>query len=233
MTPRTKDAGKVLDLADFSEVLLSQLRTPQREFDLTGLDKISNLIHPALLKCQLAFRQSPQNLDLRNQVKNYHVRCFSSMDLAREHYPGIQCFGGHPYNIWQFINSVPDNALLDCGEYGAVYLSKTEEFSSPETPEIHHFIVPLWLDYALSEELWGPQGKWTRFHKRFHTLFENNSLLIEQDNPGYYPLGPKASFLKGHGYKGLESASSFVLVPQWDFPLSALIRLEKLLSREV
>lgn len=233
MTPRIKETDSHLDLAWFSESLFGQMNGSKKVYEMSGINSFSELIHPAIMKCQYMFQKAPQELRVVLALKNYHLVCFSEETKAKSHHPKAKVYGGFPYQISQFLNDSPQEAILNFGKMGAIFLSKTECFDPPLIPELHHFVLPLWLDYALSEELWGPKGKWIRFHERLHTLFENNGLLIEQDHPGYYPLKVESSWISDHGFKGNKTDSSFVLVAAWDFPLSGLVELEKLMAREL
>jgi hypothetical protein len=122
--------------------------------------------------------------------------------------------------------------VIHFGQLGSIHLSKSELVQGvPNSLQLHHHTLPIWLDYALSTELWGPTGKWTRFHERLHTLFVNYGLLIEQDFPGHYPLKKEAQWLSQHGFQGNLTQKNYDLILTWDFPLSGVIELEKVLSR--
>lgn len=224
MTPRINEAR-------FSEALLEQLKQKNSGHQMDGLGVISQLTHPAIIKCHQNFEHAPEELKLSQNSGAYNLLPFKNRADALQSYPQAAQYGGFPWQIWQFLQDSPSEALIHFAEMGSIYLSKTESFGPYLVPELHHYTLPLWLDYALSPELWGPAGKWTRFHERLHTLFANNGLLIEKDFPGYYPLKAEAQWLGKHGFHGLSSTDKFVLILTWDFPLSGLVELEKVLAR--
>lgn len=225
MTPRINEAW-------FSEALLEQLKQKKSGFQMDGQGKISELTHPAIIKTEHNFTHAMDQLQLKLTSGVYSLLTFKNKAQAQAAYPQIKSFDGFPWQVWQFLQANPSEAIIHFGELGSVYLSKTESFSPYLVPEVHQYTLPLWLDYALSPELWGPGGKWTRFHERLHTLFENNGLLIEQDFPGYYPLKTQAQWLGKHGFHGLLTNNQFVLILTWDFPLSGLVELENVLAQE-
>jgi hypothetical protein len=55
--------------------------------------------------------------------------------------------------------------------------------------------------------------------------------LIEQDFPGHYPLEKEAQWLSKHGFQGNLTQTNYDLILTWDFPLSGLVELEKVISR--
>ena len=101
----------------------------------------------------------------------------------------------------------------------------------PEKLDLHHHVLPIWLDYALSSELWGEVGKWTRFHQRLQTAFKDSEILAGQDFTGFYPLKTEAQWLSKYGFQGRLTETNYDLILTWDFPLSALLELEKVLAR--
>lgn len=224
MTPRINEDR-------FSQALLEQLKHQSSTYLMDGQGMITQLTHPAIIKCQQNFELAREELELKHSSSSYNLLTFKNRMDAVKSYSQAPQFGGFPWQFWQFLQAPPSEALIHFGEIGSVYLSKTESFGPYLVPELHHYTLPLWLDYALSPELWGPAGKWTRFHERLHTLFAINGLLIEQDFPGYYPLKAEAQWLGKHGFQGLQSTDKFVLILTWDFPLSGLIELEKVLAR--
>lgn len=224
MTPRINETT-------FSETLLAQLKLKKSAHQMDGKGSITQLTHPAILKIQQQFTESPNELNLSLKSGDYHILTFKNKAEAQKNYPQIQNFDGFPWHLGQFRAQSPDEALIHFGDLGSVLLSKLESFSPYLVPELHHYTLPVWLDYALSPELWGPAGKWMRFHERLNTLFEDNGLLIEKPFPGYYPLKKEAQWLETHGFHGLQTNDQFVLIFTWDFPLSGLVELEKILAR--
>lgn len=215
----------------FSEILFEQLKLPKSGYQLDGSGPVSTLTHPALTKIALQFVHEPTKLDYRLTLGEYNLLAFSNLEEAREQYPSTKIFGGFPHEIGQFMQAQPSEALINFEGIGTVFLSKIESFAPVFIPGLHHYTLPAWLDYALSGELWGPAGKWTRFHDRLHTIFANNGLLLDQDFPGFYPLKKEAQWLQNHGFQGQQNPHGFSLILPWDFPLSGLSELEKVLAR--
>jgi len=232
MTPRIKEPDLKSDLSWFSEELLSQLKKNNLSYQLSGQGPLFEVLHPALLKCRYSFEHSPQELIFRSSSSGRHLQAYKNQHEAEEKIKGIKSYGGFPWQISHFIQDNPSQALIHFGELGSLYLSRNPQQLTTGPTQLHHHILPIWLDYALSPELWGPEGKWIRFHARLHTLFEKYGLLIEQDFPGFYPLSKEAEWLSEHGFQGRLTQTTYDLILTWDFPLSALIKLEKVLARE-
>jgi hypothetical protein len=232
MTPRIKELNQESDLSWFSEELLSQLKKKNFGHQLNGTGPLFELLHPALIKCRHAFEHSPQELVFRSSSSGWNLQAFKNQQEVEAKTIGIKSYGGYPWQISNFLMDNPQEAVIHFGQLGSVFLSKTDLVqTTPENLELHQHILPVWLDYALSPELWGPAGKWPRFHARLHTLFENNGLFIEQDFPGFYPLKKEAQWLAQNGFQGRLTQTNFDLILTWDFPLSGLIELEKVLAR--
>lgn len=209
------------DLSWFSEILLARTKNTKIDYDLSGENEIFTIEHPALIKCRHLFENSPQNLTLRNFSHGWYLD-YRIPETSK-------VFRGFPFEIGRFINE-DQEAVLDFKHLGQVFLTK-EEVLPPNKIELKHHLMPLWLDYALCTELWGPAGKWTRFHERLHTVLENNGLLAGEDLAGYYPLKREVCWLETKGFRGQISENQYDLILPWDFPLSGLIELENVLSR--
>ena len=231
MTPRINEASKEIDLTKYSETLLGQLNQKKSGYKLNGEGPVTELIHPAVLKTEFLFRNFPEQLNFQTHLKNYHILAFENRKEAEAYSPETRSYSGFPWEIYQFLIAVPSSALIHFEGLGSIYLSKTESFAPVFAPALHHYTLPIYMDYALSEELWGPAGKWVRFHERLHTLFTNSGLLLDQDFPGFYPLKKEATWLEKSGFLGQHTPEGFVLIMTWDFPLSGLVELEKVLAR--
>jgi hypothetical protein len=129
------------------------------------------------------------------------------------------------------MNSSKKEGFINFKEYGTVYFT-TEKITFDHGNQLHEFVLPLWLNYALSPELWGPQGKWIRFHQKIHQLFADYDLLEGSDFPGYYPLSEKAKKLEHHGFKGSIYQEKYLIVLPWSFSLSSLNKLENVIRQE-
>lgn len=230
MTPRIKELTAEADLSWFSEELLSQLKSPSHSYDLTGEGPLFKLTHPALIKCKYYHAHSPAQLVWKEQVADWYFIVYGGKSQALAAHPGCRSFNVFPFEIHQFLAEQPAEALLHFQHLGSAFLTK-KPVPELEQRELHHYLLPLWLDYALSPELWGSAGKWTRFHERLHTLFTKYGLLIDQDSPGFYRLKKETLWLKKHGFEGRMSPHDYQLIFPWDFPLSGVIELEKVLAR--
>jgi hypothetical protein len=232
MTPRIKESNFANDLSSFSSELFSQLNHKELVYKLDGEGDFFKFWHPALIKCRHLFENNPQDLTFRANSSGWSVVSFKNQQEAALQMPGMKTYEGFPWAISQFLKDSPKEAMIDFGQLGSVYLSKSHLYDlGPEKPELYQHIMPIWLDYALSPELWGPAGKWTRFHKRLNTLFENYGLLVDRDFPGFYPLKKEAQWISKFGFQGRLTQTSFDLILTWDFPLTGLIELEKVLAR--
>ncbi len=201
MTPRTKQTISDPDLSWFSDALLAQLKSIKSSYDLSGQGSICDLIHPALIKAQHTYDHSPSELIYRSHSNGWNLIAYKDSQNTDLH-SNVQNYGGFPWQIFQFIKDGPTSAMLHFGDIGSVFVSRDDiDRPIPTSLEFFHYAMPIWLDYALSPELWGASGKWTRFHASLHTLFEKYSLLIDQDFPGFYPLDPKAQYLTDLGFK--------------------------------
>ncbi len=221
------------ELSDWiSNQLLSQASTKQFQFNVSGEGPSCSMTHPALLKIHYLFQNSPEALVFNAKWQDWHLTSINKESLRHPPFIHAPQFGGWPKDIFNFLKTNPQEAVLHFEELGPVHLSRiSPPQSKKHAPDLKDFLIPVWLDYALSPELWGQSGKWTRFHEQFHTLFEKFGLLIEEDSTGYYPLGLQASFLEEEGFLGRKTENAFLFIPGWDFPLSGLKKLEEVLSR--
>ena len=231
MTPRINEASKEIDLTKYSEALLGQLNRKPSGYRLNGQGPVTELIHPAVLKCAHLFTYYPDQLTFRTVSNDFNILAYQNRQEAEAHYPKVKAYAGFPWEIYQFLKDPPSEALIHFEGLGSIFLSKTESFAPVLIPGLHHYTLPIYLDYALSGELWGPAGKWVRFHERLHALFINRSIMLDQDFPGFYPLKKEANWLEKFGFQGQHTPDGFVLIMTWDFPLSGLVELEKVLAR--
>lgn len=211
--------------SEFSEALLNELQE-ETEFDLTLDGPIVTKLHPKVIWARLQQKYHPENPPEKIQISGWSYDCFSELAAAASKYPEIKLkFEGRPWALKQFLDSDATDAIIDFGTLGTIVLSKNDLNVSPaNTPSWHE--LPVWVNYALSPEVWGPQGKWTRFHLRLQNLFSEYKLLKENSKPLYYILSENADKLKNHGFEGTVLEKSYVLVLPWSFSLSALEKLE-------
>lgn len=232
MTPRIKDTFNQSELTWFSEELLAQIKKKDFLPNLTDEGPLFTVEHPELIKTKFLFANNPSSLSFNNSIMGWTFESFKNQIEAVSFYPQIPKIGGFPWQTHQFLISKEPEALIDFGQLGTVYLTtKTRPLPDSSKLELHNYLLAAWLNYALSPELWGTSGKWPRFHHRLHTLFEHNGLLIGEDFPGYYRLKKDAEWLFDKGILGKKTESDFQLILPWDFSLSKLIEIEKILSR--
>jgi hypothetical protein len=232
MTPRIKDLGQDDDLSRLSAELLSQFEKKKNVYSLDGQGPLFDLLHPAIIKCRHTYEHSPKDLIFRSNSSGWNLKAYKNQLEAERENRGIKNYGGFPCDISLFLNENPTEAMIHFGELGSLHLSKGESPQiHPKHLNLHHHVLPIWLDYALSSELWGISGKWIRFHHRLHYLFTHSGLLAAEDHIGYYPLKTEAQWLSKFGFQGRLSPTSYALILTWDFPLSALLELEKVLAR--
>lgn len=217
---------------EFSERLLKQNKIDESRFDLTIEAPAITILPPKVIWAQLQFEHSPEQEVAKVEIPGWHYECFKDSRSAESKYPNIQNkFIGTPTSMFQFLKDARTEAMIDFSPLGTVVLSKSPlqtEFKN----ELQERTLPLWLHYALSPELWGEQGKWTRFHSRLHTLLKGKGLLSGEDYPGHYPLQKTAKKLESFGFYGSDLEKAYVLVLPWSFPLTALEKLEKCIQQE-
>lgn len=216
---------------EFAELLQKQMHD-HFPLDLTLEGPIVSHIHPKILWAKLSHERQLLNPVENAQIGGWYFEAFKDLNQAEKKYPGIQLkFVGKPWSFHQFLEGHVDQAMIDFPDIGAAVLSKTE-LPRIEGNELHHHLIPLWLNYALSPELWGSIGKWPRFHSRLHELFKSRDLLSGNDDIGYYPLKLRAETLQTHGYLGTSLDKTYLLVLPWTFSLTALCRLEEIIRQE-
>jgi hypothetical protein len=216
---------------EFSDELLKQT-SEESKLDLTLEGPLLSKLPPKIIWARLQHKYDPTLTPQDMTISGYHFDCFKNVSEAKNKYPEVSLeFVGKPWLVGQFRESTEDKAIIDFASLGAVLLSKSE-IQSNKTNDLWWHELPLWLSYALSPELWGPQGKWTRFHDRLINIFTEKSLLDVPSSPGYYTLKGEASILKEQGFSGTRLDKSYVIVLPWTFSLTSLERLEKVIRQE-
>jgi hypothetical protein len=217
--------------SQFSETLLKQ-ESEAFPVNLTMDGPISHLIHPKVLWATLQFQNNPQQETPSLSITGWYYDCFKNSSAAREKYPHIALqFTGRPWNIYQFQVEGHSEAIIDFQDLGAVVISR-ESLNSENKNELFAHVLPHWLNYALSPELWDINGKWPRFHERILKLLKTKDLIEEHEYPGYYPLKASAKKLESFGFIGSQLDKTYVLVLPWSFSLTTLKKLEEVLDRE-
>lgn len=217
---------------EFSERLLKQNKIDESQFDLSLKAPLITILPPKIIWAQLQFERNPEQEVAKVEIPGWHYQCFSDFQTAEKNFSAIQNkFQGTPANMFQFLKSQASEALIDFAPLGAALISKSP-LTIEVKNELHERTLPLWLHYALSPELWGEQGKWTRFHSRLHNLLKGKGLLSEEDFPGHYPLQKSAKKLESFGFHGSDLEKAYLLVLPWSFSLTALEKLEKCIQQE-
>jgi hypothetical protein len=121
--------------------------------------------------------------------------------------------------------------ILDFLESGAVLLTQ-DKIKLSVVKGRHQHVLPFLAYYAVSPELWGPQGKWVRFHERLQQLFVKFDLLKDSPQMGLYHLRPEAQKLALSGFQGTLEKDYYSLTLPWTFSLSGLEKLEKTIRQE-
>lgn len=197
-----------------SQILLNQLHQKNDDLNLTEKGPVLPILPPFLLQEMPPFTKETQ----------YSFEAFENAAELLRAFPDAQIRKGHPKEIHRFLSGNED-VFLDFDQLGVVCLSRKPTTSSPSNSRLAR-----WLDYALSPELWGPEGKWTRFHEQLHKLFEKHNLLERNSVPGYYPLKSNARVWEKYPLKGDLSEQGFALVLPWSFSLTDLRKLESFFS---
>lgn len=223
MTLRTKEIY-------LAEELKKQLKD-EFPLNLTEDGPIYGPLHPKLILAKFHFEESP-DLPTEVVVPGWHFVSYPDVSSAKKDFSHIDLeFTGRPWTIFKFLSENRAEAIVDFPGIGTAVLSR-EPLQQQGPVGLHQHLVPAWLGYALSPELWGPQGKWTRFHERLHSLFKAHQLLESESVPGRYVLKGNASSLAQQGFQGTNLDKSYLLVLPWTFSLSALSKLESIIQQE-
>lgn len=216
---------------EFSERMLAELKVQETVFDLSLNSKIIDRFLPKMILKELELKHNPEQDVTPVTISGWNFECFQNLKAAQNKYPPFPQIPGRPFEVYRFLNSGHPSILIDFSPIGSVALSKNSLETHSGKEKWDH-LLPIWLSYALSPELWGPPGKWTRFHSRLHGVLESKGLLNGGDFPGYYPLKPIAKKLESFGFTGTSLENSYVLILPWAFSLSALTKLEHVILQE-
>lgn len=199
------------------EQISEQMKRKRGDFDFNQVPLIVEVLPPLVLSADSA-------TDLQHlSWENYQLTFYAEEEAL----PVLPLQRGTPAGIYSFLQELPAQALFDFAPLGKVHFHQGE----PRESGTNMGKLQAWLRYALSPELWGPQGKWTRFHQRLHTLFGQNHLLKSENIPGRYILSPDQLDWEKLGIRGdLIQGGLLELTIPWHFPLSALNKLEDLIK---
>lgn len=216
MTPRT-----------ISDALLEQMARKFNPFDLRRSAPPLPFLPPKVLEAIL-HPQSAKESELI--FRKYRFSFFNEVAEVSSRIPEGMPRTGTPSEMAKFLQESPEEALFDFPSLGLVFISTTRDF--PSLPGTQAEALRRWMNYALSPELWGPQGKWVRFHQRLHTLFDEQKLLVAEDFPGSYPLKAQGRHWDKISLQGDLSGETLTLTLPWTFSLSALVALEEFVLQE-
>ncbi len=192
-------------------------------FSLEG--PLYHVQHPKVVLAQLRFASG----EIENESfahPEWKAAFYKNSVEARTYHPDFKFMGIGTVRVFsEILSHRYTPSLFEFPPLGTVALTHNS-IEQGKSSGSHLATLPIWLTYAMSPELWGPVGKWTRFHERLHTLFEKYQLLNGKDFPGFYPLKLEAKWLEGHGFKGSLTKDHFILNLNWTFPLSALEKIE-------
>lgn len=217
--------------SEFAEVLEKQMKE-EIPMDLTLEGPIVTKLPPKLIWAKLLFKDNPQQELTEIKIPGFNYECFLNFATAEAKYPEEKLkIQGRPWAIHMFLSGEAQRAIIDFGELGAVLLSKSE-LPVSRGQGLYEHLLPLWLSYALSPELWGAVGKWPRFHERLVDLFRKHNLLDGKETLGYYPLVAEAEKLEDLGFPGTRLGKQYLLVLPWTFSLRDLNKLEEVIRQE-
>lgn len=217
--------------SEFAELLEGQMKE-NLPLDLSLEAPLMNKLHPKLIWATLVYKHNPQQEPPDIEIPGFDYECFENLSRAAEKYPGVDLkFPGRPWTIHKYLTGTEDKALIDFAELGAVLLSRNEQ-NTKRGRNLHDHLLPVWLSYALSPELWGPVGKWPRFHDRIIQIFKQYNILDEKASLGYYPLNARAEKLEALGFPGTRLEKGYLIVLPWTFSLYDLEKLETVIRQE-
>jgi hypothetical protein len=216
---------------DFAQILQNR---PEDDYplDLTLEGPVMHQLHPRLIWAKLQLEYNPGLAPVKIELPGWFYDCFPDSEAAKSKYPEINLsFTGRPWSFHEFLSGNHSAAIIDFPPLGTIVLSRKVMDSNPDSAS-HHHLLPLWIHYALSPELWASDGKWPRFHTRLIDLFQKSQLLKEKNYVGYYALDGRAARLADKGFLGTNLEKSYVLVLPWTFSLADLEKLEQTIQQE-
>lgn len=224
MTPRTIESLLMDELLKDSQGFVEN-------FVLTDERSVVDLLPPLVLRAKLAFQEDSSTPLSKNLHPEFYFNFFSTKNEFKSIHPHLPLYPGHPHRVAEFLFTEMEEVALDFG-FGVAHISR-KELSNADLPVyLHHHLLRTWLNYALSPELWGPEGKWPRFHQRLMTLCEKENILNGESKIGLYPLKKKAREWKNIQLEGNLEGETLILTLPWTFSLKALETLENFIGEE-
>lgn len=214
----------------FSNIVLSQSSRVEDFRLLTeGQDLLSPLL-PSMIR-NLCFLMEDPNFTVSSTQGPYYFSHFPDLPTALKTHPHTSVKKTLPHEVFQFMQSSDVNCLFDSEKLGVSLVSKAPLEEKKLNDSLGVTLEPF-LTYTFCNELWGSEGKWTLFHQRLLSLFNQKSLLISTLGPGLYLLDKKAQRLEKYGVKGTMKEEGYLLQMTWAYPLAALQELMNFTSQE-
>lgn len=207
------------------------MESADSHLDLSADAPILDIMLPKMILEKINHQINPEHEFDKILIPDWHFYCFENLSQTEIKPPQVsRVIKGQPHMVHAFINSKTQVSTLDLGPIGAVVLSRNP-LKLVTVNGIHQHLIPIFLSYALSNDLWGPKGKWTRIHDRLVSLFQKSDLLESTPSVGFYPLRLKARTMENSGIRGTLEKERYTLTLPWGFPLSAVTKIEKIIER--
>lgn len=214
-----------------TDLLLLESKKVRDDYVLTKEGPLFSMLPPNVLMALLGFMKDPDLSPPKFKHSEFFIDLFDSASEAEASYPGFQSSKAHPFIIGNFISGEIQQGIFDF-ELGSVMISKSPLTEKDKSPGAYLHILPPMLNYALSPELWGQDGKWTRFHEKLIHVFQKHDLLLDSPGPGMYVVKNSARDWKKILLKGNLSGEALTLTLPWTFSLKALEKLEIFIGQE-
>jgi hypothetical protein len=195
---------------------------------LRGHAPLMAQLHPKMIHELLAFIHNPEHEPRILTISGRYFACYAHVLDARRDFGHTPLVPGFPFAIHSNMNS---EVLYDFAPFGAAVIAPTP-LAHRGAPGLHQIVLPSFLEYALSQELWGPSGKWTRFHHEIQALLEKLNLIEEPSILGKYVLKAQAQRIEGRGILGDIVGNTYILTLPWTFSLTALNKLKTIIEEE-
>jgi hypothetical protein len=217
MTPRSIDNQNEREVGVLSDSLFKQSELGPN-LDLRLDSEVFKIEHPTLIKTKVFWNLAPDKL-------NFHPSDKYFFDLS----PRADVESGKPFLIHRFLSKKEDVQFNL--PWSGVHLT-AKPLLKPSTPGLNHYLTQNWLNYALSPELWGVNGKWSRFDHELCELFQKYKLLEERPEIGFYRLNSKVKLIEKYGFRGDDLGNNYQIILPWDFSLSSLNKLKEIIIQE-
>lgn len=214
-----------------SDILIHEAKKPLTKINLSSDGPLFDTIHPQILKTIINYNETDESGAEQNIISGWFIYPFKNTEEALQSGFTHQVIKGTPAAIFDLINGGNQIEIIDFDKFGSALFSKSS-LEIKRNSDIYSKMLPMWTNYALSPELWGPQGKWTRFHERLETILKKHGLLKSKSMPGYYELNPEAQKLESFNITGDKIREGYNITLSWTFSLTELKKLENVISQE-